>query len=167
MPPILNVTCEILKNVPYTDPDNGKKYMAVSGKNTLVLVNDKGGLVIQNISKALWAGSGSPYPTPPGGDWKTRYIDEKETDKNYKKVFANLGRCFAVFTPKESGVYIHRGELSMGCFMVNKNQLGDIFFKKLIEYRAGLLVSNQVNDMRSEAEMAANPIDYEKIGRIG
>ena len=157
MPPILNVTCEILKNVAYTDPDNGKKYTAVSGKNTLVLVNDKGGLVIQNISRVLWAGSGSPYPTPPGMTWETEYIPKHP----------RFGKCFFVKTPKESEVFIHRGELSFGCFVVNRNQLGDIFFSKLIEYREGLLVSNSVNDARSAEDMKANPIDYDKIGRIG
>ena len=155
---ILNVMCEIKKNVAYTDPDNGKKYTAVSGINILKLVDDDGNDVAENTSKVLWAGSGSPYPTPPGGPWETKYFDHHP----------RFGKSFQVLTPLESDVMLHRAnELSYGCFIVSPGSAGDEFFNLLVKNRAGLYVTQSVNDVRSVADMDANPIDYEKIGRIG
>jgi hypothetical protein len=72
-----------------------------------------------------------------------------------------------VLTPLETDVMIHRGELSMGCIMVNKDSSGNSFYETLIEHRGFMVMQLVPIDMRSESEKAANPIDYEKIGRVG
>jgi hypothetical protein len=145
----LNVTCEILRNVKVDT------YMAVEGENLLVLVDGRGNEIDRNLSKVLWCGSGSPYPTPPGGPWSTKYVASH----------ARFGRCFQVNSDRESEIFIHHAaKKSYGCFIINPTTAGGLFMERLIDNKDGLMVvQHQVVDNRSAAEQTANPIDYSKM----
>jgi len=134
-------------------------YMGVEGVNLLQVFDDDGNMVGSNLSRVWWIGKGSPYPTPPGGPWRTTYID-----KHHK-----FGKCWIIHTDMERDVMLHHAnEQSMGCVIVNNDVDDNKFYSMLLDHRHDLavLVCPPV-DSRSDADKDANPIDYDKIGRIG
>ena len=149
---ILQALCTIKRNVRVDD------YTAVEGTNTLTLIDDRGGIVDSNVSSVLWCGKGSPFPTPPGGPWRTVYRSDH----------SRFGKCFQVLSDKETEIFIHfAARKSYGCFIINPRDGGIAFMDKLIAHRDGLMVVQLPPvDERSDADKAANPIDYAKIGRL-
>lgn len=150
---ILQCLCEIDRNVRV---DN---YTAVEGTNTLTLIDDRGDIVDSNVSSVLWCGKGSPFPTPPGGPWKADYIHDH----------GRFGECFYVHSDRESEIFVHFAQKkSYGCFIVNPYRSGIAFMEELIKHSDGLkVVQLPPIDIRSDEAKAANPIDYNSIGRIG
>lgn len=148
---ILKATCEIKKNVKV---DN---YTAVEGINILELF-DGDEIVDTFTSQVLWCGSGSPFPTPPGGPWATKYM----------KDHSRFGKCFFVYSDMESEIFIHfAAKKSYGCFIINPSERGKEFMANLIENRDGLkVIHNDVIDSRTQLAKDANPIDYDKIGKV-
>ncbi len=146
---ILHATCEIERNV------KTGNYMSVEGKNMLVLKEPDGKVIDSNTSDVLWTGSGSPYPTPPGGPWIATYIP---THPKFR-------RCFFVHSDRESEIFVHFAKRkSYGCFIVNPTTAGQLFFKELVKYRDDLtVIQHAVIDNRADAEKADNPIDYSKM----
>ncbi len=153
---LLRATCTMLKNKAFTD-DKGRTYTGIKGANLLELVDESGNVVDKNLSNVFWIGYKSPFPTPPGGPWATKYRPDHSV----------FGRCFEVKSDKESEIFIHQAvEWSMGCLIVNKNRDGNRFYNVLLSYKDNLTVTNYVIDNRSAAEQGINPIDYAKIGKI-
>lgn len=150
---ILQCLCEITRNVRVDD------YIAVEGTNTLTLIDDRGDIVDSNVSSVLWCGKGSPFPTPPGGPWKADYIHNH----------GRFGECFYVRSDREGEIFVHFAQKkSYGCLIINPTPAGTAFMEKLIAHRAGLqVVQLPPIDSRSDEAKAANPIDYNRIGRIG
>lgn len=146
---ILNVTCEIRRNVPM------EGYLAVEGKNLLVLNDEHGNEINRNISDVLWMGKGSPFPTPPGGPWKAEYVP----------AHPRFGQCFFVRSDRETDIFIHyAARKSYGCLIINPTPAGRLFMQSLIEHRDGLVVvQHNPVDNRSDKDRAANPIDYTKM----
>lgn len=149
---ILRALCEITRNVRVED------YTAVEGINTLTLIDDDDAEIARNVSTVLWCGSGSPFPTPPGGPWRADYIPDH----------GRFGECFYVRSDRESEIFVHfAARKSYGCLIINPTPAGTAFMEKLIAHRAGLqVVQLPPIDSRSDEAKAANPIDYAKIGRI-
>jgi len=149
---ILQALCEIKQNVIV------ENYYAVEGTNVLLLIDDDNEIA-RYKSNVLWCGKGSPFPTPPGGPWSTDYV------ANHPR----LGKCFFVHSDMESEIFIHfAAKKSYGCFIINPTVEGNEFMEKLIEHQNGLkVVQLQPVDNRRDAEKSANPIYYEKIGRVG
>jgi hypothetical protein len=146
---ILSATCEMRKNIPMDG------YMAVRGLNMLVLKDDDGSEINRHTGNVLWMGSGSPYPTPPGGPWETIYMP----------AHSKFGRCFYVKSSRESEIFIHFArEKSYGCLIINPTTLGELFMEDLIKNRVGLdVIIHEVIDNRTDADRAKNPIDYSKM----
>jgi hypothetical protein len=149
---ILQVLCTLKRNVRVED------YIAVEGINALSLIDDNGTEIASKVSGVLWCGKGSPFPTPPGGPWRTVYRSDH----------SRFGRCFQVLSDKESEIFIHFADRkSYGCFIVNRGSTGVAFMDKLIAHRDGLqVVQLPPVDERSDADKATNPIDYSTIGRL-
>lgn len=147
---ILQALCEIKRNTRVDD------YTAVEGTNTLMLIDD-GAEIARNVSQVIWCGKGSPFPTPPGGPWKADFMKHSK-----------FGDCFYVHSDRESGIFIHyAARKSYGCLIINPTPAGTAFMAKLIAHRDGLrVVQLPPIDSRSDSDRAANPVDYEKIGRI-
>lgn len=148
---ILQCLCEIKRNVRVED------YTAVEGINTLTLIDDDDAEIARNVSTVLWCGSGSPFPTPPGGPWRADYMKHSK-----------FGECFYVHSDRESEIFVHfAARKSYGCLIINPTPAGTEFMEKLIAHRAGLqVVQLPPIDSRSDEAKAENPIDYAKIGRI-
>lgn len=153
---LLSSTCKILKNFPMKD------HMAVSGINELRFLDDNEMILDTHIhSDVLWTGKGSPYPTPPGGPWKT---DPVTDGKKYSAMYKKVGKCFYVASTREEGTFIHLAmRVSMGCFLVDPKTSAN-FWALLWQY-AGQFDTEQreVLDLRSDAERRTNPIDYSKM----
>jgi hypothetical protein len=147
--PKLDIFCNIEKNVEIDD------YIAVRGTNTFLLSDDNENIIARYTGKVLWAGGGSPFPTPPGGYWLARFV------KDHKK----FGDCFCVESDRECDIFIHQAkQLSYGCFIVNYDSDGYDFYKKLLVMKNNLLVrQNDVQDSRSAQEKEDNPIDYDSM----
>ena len=147
----LKCLCEIKRNVRIDD------YTAVEGINTLTLIDDDDSEIAQNVSTVLWCGKGSPFPTPPGGPWRADYMKHSK-----------FGECFYVHSDRESEIFVHfAARKSYGCLIINPTPAGTAFMEKLIAHRAGLqVVQLPPIDSRSESDKAANPIDYDTMGRI-
>ena len=149
---IIYVTSEIQRN------KKQGNYTDVEGKHMIIL-KDGDEEIARHLADVLWAGSGSPFPTPPGGPWKVTYVP------NHKK----FGKCFFVKSDKETEIFIHYAKkLSYGCFIVNPTVSGNLFMETLVDNRDGLtLVHHPVLDHRKQEEKNEFPIDYNKIGFVG
>jgi len=146
---IIKVRCEMLKNVPMDG------YIAIEGTNKLLLQEDDGKYIVHHIARVLWCGSGSPFPTPPGGPWSVEFL-------KYHKRFKE---CFYVHSDRESEIFIHFAQKkSYGCVIINPNQEGENFFKELKLAKDKLtLIQQEPIDSRTFADMKENPIDYTKM----
>lgn len=146
---ILHVICEISRNISMGG------YIAVEGKNRLSLTDASGNEIDTHTADVLWAGSGSPFPTPPGGPWKT----------DYQPTHPKFRRCFFVHSDRETDIFIHFAQRkSYGCFIVNPGVAGQLFFDLLVKNREGLeVIQHQIVDNRTDREKHANPIDYSKM----
>lgn len=155
---ILKSKCIIEKNVGYNE------YIGVDGVQILTLINGDE-VIAEHIANVSWQGKNSPFPTPPGGPWETRWypVGEKNTPERFRKT-----GCFKVFTDMEGDVFIHMAyERSDGCFICNPTESGKDMFNILIKYRRGLeVIQENVDDNRSQINKELNPIDYNKIGRV-
>lgn len=143
----LEVLSVIDDNVPYED------YIATTGFNELRLTVDGQEIAICTHD-VLWCGSGSPWPTPPGGPWSVQYIS----------VHPKFGECFKVNSDREGDIFIHFAKkLSYGCFILPPNAEGRNFMQSLIAHQDGLTVSQTVIDSRSDGAKTAFPIDYDNM----
>jgi hypothetical protein len=149
---IMTSICKIKNNL----PKDG--YTAVDGINILTLYDEYGDMIAEHVANVSWIGSGSPYPTPPGGPWTADYIPDHK----------RFGQCFFVHSDMETEIFIHFAKKqSMGCLIINPTLDGKRFMETLIKHKDGLEVQQlEVIDSRSDSSKAANPIDYAKIGRI-
>jgi len=149
---LIKSLCSIIKN---TKVDH---YMAVEGTNKLTLMEDDGKVLESNIANVLWCGSGTPFPTPPGGPWVADYLPNH----------SRFGRCFFVHSDMETEIFIHFAQKkSYGCLIINPTDEGKKFMRLLIDNRSGLrVIQLPIADERSAQDKARNPIDYKKIGKI-
>ena len=149
---ILRATCEMKRNVPFDG------YTAIEGKNLLILMDDRENEIDRHTADVLWCGSGSPFPTPPGGPWRADYMPSH----------SRFGQCFYVHSDMETEIFIHfAARKSYGCLIINPNPNGKTFMDILINRSVGLkVINNMPVDNRSDADKKSNPIDYKKIGRI-
>lgn len=132
-------------------------YMGVDGYNTHVLIDDDNRVIADYTSTVSWQGSGSPYPTPPGGPWECEYIE------NHPK----FGRCLKVLSDREGDIFIHLAERkSFGCMIVNPTLQGNQLYARIMENAGGFVIFHEVSDDRSDEDKAAFPIDYKSMGHI-
>jgi hypothetical protein len=143
---ILKSKPTIKKNVRVDD------YVAVDGSNKYWLTEDDGKVVATYTANVRWQGKGSPYPTPPGGPWKMRFV------KGHPK----FGDSWIIDTDRESDVMAHLAVmLSNGCFIFNKTPEGFAFFAELMKVKDELTaIQEQPIDVRNAIEKKAHPIDY-------
>ena len=146
---ILHITCEIRHNVKIGG------YTAVDGKNRLTLMDESENQIDTYTADVLWSGSGSPYPTPPGGPWPTSFLP----------AHSRFGRCFFVHSDRESEIFIHFAQKkSYGCFIIKPDTLGRIFMDILIKNKDDLkVIHHNPVDNRSDKEKDENVIDYLKM----
>lgn len=146
---ILKSKPTIKKNVRVED------YTATEGTNKYWLTEDDGKVVATHVAIVRWQGKGSPYPTPPGGPWKMRFV----------KAHPKFGDSWIIDTNRESDVMAHFALLlSNGCFIFNKNESGKAFFAELMKYKDNLVaVQMEPVDERSDADKNEFPIDYAKM----
>jgi hypothetical protein len=121
--------------------------------NELVLSDaDTGDVVASNISRVLWCGQGSPYPTPPGGPW----VSEKAERAKFG------GKCLYIKSDRENEVFFHKAQKkSYGCVIVNPTDDGLHFFN--VVYDNVPVFYQHVIDDRPESHKTAFPIDYESM----
>lgn len=147
--PTVESFCEIKKNVKVD------KYIAVSGSQSLILTID-GTQIASCDNEVLWKGSGSPYPTPPGGPWKTKFIGDH----------AKFKECWKVNSTRESDIFIHFGSESYGCYMIPRTEEGREFFAAMMQYRDDItVVQHEIVDDRNSRDKEVNPIDYTAMTR--
>jgi hypothetical protein len=143
---ILKSKPTIKKNVRVND------YIAVEGTNKYWLTEDDGKVLDSYIASVRWQGKGSPYPTPPGGPWKMRFVKGHKT----------FGDSWIIDTNREDDVMAHLAILlSNGCFIFNKDTKGMAFYNLLMQYKDKLVAIQQApDDARTDAEKKEHPIDY-------
>ncbi len=146
---ILKSKPTIKKNVRVSD------YIAVDGSNKYWLTEDDGKVVATYTANVRWQGKGSPYPTPPGGPWKMRFV----------KAHPKFGDSWIIDTDREGDVMAHLAVmLSNGCFIFNKTPEGFAFFAELMKYKDQLTaIQMEPYDERSDADKNEFQINYAKM----
>ena len=148
---ILKSKATIKKNVNVDD------YIATEGTNKYWLTEDDGKVIATHTANVQWRGKGSPYPTPPGGPWKMRFV------KDHPK----FGDSWIIDTNREADVMAHFAKLwSMGCFIFNPNTEGRVLYDEMMKARDKLTaIQMDPVDERSAADKNEFPIDYAKMTR--
>jgi len=146
---ILKSKPTIKKNVRVAD------YIAVEGTNQYWLTEDDGKVIAKHTANVRWQGKGSPYPTPPGGPWKMRFVSGHP----------KFGDSWIIDTNREGDVMCHYAKLlSNGCFILNPNPEGQALYAELLKAKDSLTAYQaEPVDERSAADKNEFPIEYSKM----
>lgn len=132
-------------------------YIAVEGINKYLLTEDDGKVITSHTANVRWQGKGSPYPTPPGGPWKMRFV------RDHPK----FGDSWIVESDREGDVMVHFAKLlSNGCLIINPTEEGKNLFAEMLAEKYGLsAIQMDPYDERSDADKSEFPINYSKMTR--